>query len=377
MGPPARVVCYGLAMRARIVSATDDHLDEAAALLRAGEVVAVPTETVYGLAARACDEAAVARVFASKERPRFDPLIVHVAPFALDDVVGRLAALGLVDEAALSEAARERVSSLARAFWPGPLTLVLPKGPAVPELVTSGLGSVAVRMPRHEVAQRLIARTGPLAAPSANRFGRVSPTSAEDVLAELGERIALIVDGGRCEVGVESSVVSVERDGEGTLLRPGGTPREEIERVFGSALSLPAPSMKPPEKEGEGAQTSPGMLASHYAPDKRLVLLPGRATELGPSLLPSELAPTAPVGLLCQAGDEARIAEAVSRRLGREVVVRVLSRAGDLIEAARHLFASLRALDASAAVLLYAELPEDERGLAHAIADRLRRAAAR
>ncbi len=342
-----------------IAPPTDENLARAAALLSRGELVGVPTETVYGLAADALDAAAVARIFAAKERPTFDPLIVHVAAAR-----GRLAALeedGVVAAGALAPSGRERAETLMAAFWPGPLTLVLPRGPRVPDLVASGLPTVAVRVPRHPVAQALLERAGrPLAAPSANRFGRISPTCAQDVEDELHDRVAMILDGGRCPIGVESTVVAVAPDGALTLLRPGGTPVEEIARAVGVTPSRPT-------ETGEAA--APGMLPSHYAPRAKVVLLDGP--------LPDDAAARFQrrgqrLGVLAQAGDAA----ALRARLGVDEV-RVLSPTGDEAEAARNLFAALRALDEAGVDPILAELPPDARGLRHAIRDRLVRAAAR
>ncbi len=338
-------------MSAEIVGATAEELERARRELLAGGVVAIPTETVYGLAGVATDPAAVARIFAAKERPTFDPLIVHVGHVRAAGV-DQLAAAGIVDADGLGEVARARADALMRAFWPGPLTLILPRGEAIPDLVTSGLDTVAVRMPRHPVAERLLALLGkPLAAPSANRFGRISPTTAAHVAAELGDRIALIVDGGPCAVGVESTIVALDRDGALTLLRPGLLGAEAIGAAAGTTVARAARVSDTP--------SAPGMLASHYAPRKPL--------RLGE--------PAGDVGYLAFSGDAA----AIAARLGPRAVVRVLSPSGDLAEAARNLFARLRELDESAAETLVAEpvptaLAAD--GLGHAIADRLQRAAA-
>ncbi len=324
-----------------------EGIGEAVALLRAGQVVAIPTETVYGLAGLATSEDALERIFKAKDRPTFDPLIVHVSGIAQAEALA----------GELTGAARDRARALAARFWPGPLTLVLPRGPDVPDLATSGLPTVALRCPRHDVALELVARAGPLAAPSANRFGRISPTSAADVVEELSGRVALVVDGGPCAVGVESSIVAIDEDGGLTLLRPGGVASSDLEAAAGAPLRRP-----------EGGVLAPGMLPSHYAPRKRLVPLRARVADLEappPGELPARL------GLL--AFDDAA-GERFARLCGRAVVARVLSPEPD--EAARHLFAALRALDASDAELLFAEPVPVLEGLGHAIADRLGRAAA-
>src|SRR5262245_44994878 len=209
----------------------------------------MPTVTDYWFVANAFDAASVARIFAAKDRPSFDPLIVHVVrpPGPLErEVLSGLHDLGLVDVARLPQLARERADILLRKFWPGPLTLVLPRGPRVPHLVTSGLETVAMRMPSHPVAQALLKVLGlPLAAPSANRFGRISPTTAVHVVEELGERVGIVLDGGASTVGVESTVVAISPDGTLTLMRPGGTPVEAIERAASVRLARPPQRAEP------------------------------------------------------------------------------------------------------------------------------------
>ncbi len=348
----------------RILAATPEAIAEAAALLRAGELVAVPTETVYGLAAIATRDDALARIFEAKERPTFDPLIVHVA--SLEEFLEG----PLVDWSCLDAVASETAERLARAFWPGPLTLVLPKQATVPDLATSGLPTVAVRLPRHEVARALINAVGaPLAAPSANRFGRISPTTARAVVEELGGRIPLVLDGGRCAVGVESTVIQVRPDGALSLLRPGGTPVEEIERVAGRRSRFEGPV-------ASGAMPGPGMLESHYAPARPLLLLPRRLNLMSPdelaSWLPAGARAVAVLRLFASPPTEPRWPAGV-RCLATQTLA---SHEGDWNEAACHLFASLRALDASGADCLLAEPCEARVGLAYAIGDRLRRAAA-
>lgn len=225
-------------------------LRHAAGLLRSGRLVAFPTETVYGLGANALDADAVARIFEAKGRPLTSPLIVHVASEEiLRDVVAEWP---------------DNAHRLAQKFWPGPLTLVLPKQPAVPDLVTAGLPTVGVRMPSHPVALALIRETGlPLAAPSANRFTQLSPTTAEHVRQSLGDRVDMILDGGPCHVGIESTVLSLATTPP-TLLRPGGISRAQIEAVIGSIQVL--------TKTVEGPHASPGLHAKHYSPRTKLVL---------------------------------------------------------------------------------------------------------
>ncbi|AWI91823.1 threonylcarbamoyl-AMP synthase [Methylobacterium sp. DM1] len=315
------------------LAADADGLARAAALLRAGRLVALPTETVYGLGADATDPEAVAAIYAAKGRPRFNPLIAHVAtPEAA-------LAEGVFDEAALR---------LAKKFWPGPLTLVVPAAPggSVCDLARAGLDSVALRVPAHAAARALLERVGrPVAAPSANRSGRVSPTSAEHVLSDLEGRIAAVLDGGECPVGVESSVVAC-LGGSPRLLRPGGVTRQALAAVLGFD----------PEAAGDPGSrpVGPGLLASHYAPRAGVRLgavriEPGEAVLLFGAFRPAGL-------------ERAAAAESLSER-------------GDSAEAAARLFGALRRLDASGAPTI-AVVPVPEDGLGEAINDRLRRAAA-
>ncbi len=311
---------------------------EAAAQLRAGGVVAFPTETVYGLGADAFNERAVARVFELKGRPRFDPLIVHVAETA--------------DVETVASAFPAEARRLAEAFWPGPLTLVLPKREAVPDLVTAGLGTVGVRRPGHETAQALIAAAQtPIAAPSANRFGRISPTTAQHVRAEFGDAVG-VLDGGPCATGVESTVVSLT--GEPVVLRLGGVAVEAIEAVLGRAVAVARP--KQGGDEAEEGRASPGMLERHYAPGTRLVMVEDAA-----GLDPAGLG--ARVGLLALDAEPG----------GGWAAVEDLGGADDLAGAAARLFAAMRRLDEAGLDAIVAVRVPD-RGLGRAINDRLRRA---
>lgn len=309
-------------------------IGHAADLLRAGEVVAIPTETVYGLAANAFDEVAVLKIFQAKQRPAFDPLIVHVHDRAQ---AGRLAAQLPPGATVLMER-----------FWPGPLTLVLPKAGRVPDLVTSGLDTVAVRMPAHPKALQLLRLLHfPLAAPSANPFGYVSPTTAQHVADQLGGKIPYILDGGPCTVGVESTIIGWEREaGTWVLYRPGGTPIEAVEAVIGAVGTA----------QKQVLPASPGMLESHYAPRKP-VFIGG-------------------VNALLNAHAGKRIAVISFARRHDAMYNEILSATGDLAEAARNLFAALRTLDNSDADVILAEVFPQE-GLGAAINDRLRRASAK
>ncbi|HEX6852123.1 MAG TPA: L-threonylcarbamoyladenylate synthase [Candidatus Polarisedimenticolaceae bacterium] len=346
-------------METRVLPPTPETIAQAAAALRHGDLVGIPTETVYGLAGNALDAHALASIFAAKERPSFDPLIVHIG--------GAIDATGLVDLSAFGACARDRLRALVDAFWPGPLTLVLPKTPMVPDLATSGLATIALRAPSHPVARALIAAAGvPLAAPSANRFGRISPTTASDVVQELWGRVSMVIDGGPCAVGVESTVVAIDPEGGLRLLRPGGISRESLIAVTGAPVAVV------PRVVGPGAPArSPGMLESHYAPVKPLHLLPRAILALN-DVERRELLP-AGAGILAASGDAEAIAAACA---GPPTILRVLSPSGDAEEAARNLFAALRALDASEATTLVTEPWPGEEGLGYAIADRLRRATA-
>jgi L-threonylcarbamoyladenylate synthase len=320
----------------RVVKADSGASAAAARCLAAGGLVAFPTETVYGLGADAQDGIAVARLYDAKGRPAFNPLIAHVPD------------LGAARELAQFDATAER---LAAAFWPGPLTLVLPKAPAcaVADLATAGLDSIAVRVPDHPVARDILAAFGrPVVAPSANRSGHVSPTTAQHVLTDLRGRIDLIVDGGATPVGVESTIVACL--GAPALLRPGGVPRAAIERVLGRALG--DTPMQDATDEGE-ALLAPGQLASHYAPRSPL-RLDATSVSAGEALLAF--------------GAELPAGSTPVRTLN-------LSARGDLIEAAANLFSHLRALDAAGAYAI-AVMPVPHEGLGEAINDRLQRAAA-
>jgi L-threonylcarbamoyladenylate synthase len=329
-----------------------NDVSRAADILRSGGLVAFGTETVYGLGVNALDEQAVARVFEAKNRPHFDPLIVHIADRKWID---RLAEQ-------LSPAAK----ALADSFWPGPLTIVLPKREIVPDLVTSGLPSVAIRMPSHPLALELLNKVDlPIAAPSANPFGQISPTTAQHVLDNLGDRIDLILDGGPCDVGVESTVVlmTVERP---RILRHGGVTQEQLEQVVGPVeVHCPEDNGESPtstQDHGRGTQAgvvAPGMLAQHYSPTTPLALV----NDVSAVSFSGKR-----VGLL-------RLSKSsnVADEEPEFAVVETLTDDGDLRTAAAGFFAALRRLDSSGLDLIVAEsFPEE--GLGRALNDRLRRA---
>lgn len=313
---------------ARVVRADAAAIDEAARLLRAGELVVFPTETVYGLGADAANDQAIAAIFAAKNRPRFNPLIVHVAELAA------------AEQIALFDG---RARTLAGRFWPGPLTLVLARRETarISRLACAGLPTVAVRVPGHPLAQALLRATGlPIAAPSANPSGAISPSRAEHVATgPLARRVALILDGGPCPVGVESTIVDLSGE-EPQLLRPGGIAMEAIEAVLGR--------LRRPAMDEGTAPRAPGMLRRHYAPSRPVRLGASRARP-GEALL--AFGPDAPADAALN-----------------------LSPSGDLEEAAANLFAMLHALDRPPTTAI-AVMPIPETGLGRAINDRLRRAA--
>jgi L-threonylcarbamoyladenylate synthase len=312
-----------------IFAPTPENLEKAAALLRAGRLVAFPTETVYGLGGDARDDRAVAAIYAAKGRPRFNPLILHVAEIAF---AARFVRIGPLAE------------KIMRAFWPGPLTLVLPRVPegGVSLLASAGLETLAVRFPAHPVAQDLIRRSGlPIVAPSANASGRLSPTEAAHVAESLGDGVEMILDDGRTQVGVESTVLDLT-EGAPTILRPGGVTKEKLVALLGPVRE----SQSDPE-----APKSPGQLSSHYAPKAPLRM---NAREAGP--------------------DEAFLTFGPEEALTGGALRLNLSPSGDTAEAAANLFAFLRRADlATPACIAVAPIPDE--ALGHAINDRLRRAA--
>jgi L-threonylcarbamoyladenylate synthase len=333
-------------------------MPRAASIIRAGGLVAFPTETVYGLGANAFDAPAVARIFEAKGRPTFDPLIVHIAERA--DLSRLFTDDALVDP---------RITILADAFWPGALTIVAAARPEVPGLVRAGLDTVGVRLPRHETALALIRAAGtPIAAPSANRFGRLSPTTADHVLEQLDGRIDAVLLGEATDIGVESSVVALDSSGPARLLRHGGIPLEDLARVLADHGGIVA--VAPTAQPGVPLQ-APGMTESHYAPIVPLLLVTGEfpagVTECA-LLAPDRTTLTQLEGLAAASGATVHASVALSESL-------------DPVAAAAHLFERLHDLEATllrsavpAAKIIAAPYPEG--GLGSAIADRLRRAAA-
>lgn len=341
----------------RVLSPDAPGLMEAAELLRTGSPVGMPTETVYGLAARFDDLEAVAAVYEAKDRPSFDPLIVHIAH---PEELPRLVCLDSFSPTG------QGVLQQLMGLWPGPLTLVLPKSDEVSALVTAGLPTVAVRCPDHPVAREMVRLAGsPLVAPSANRFGHVSPTLAAHVQEELGARVAAVVDGGPCQVGIESTILQVDAQGQMTLLRPGVLTREDLSAIIGPVRV----------RDASEAVTAPGQMDRHYAPRTRLESLAGDVNSLtDASLNQGTSGEGRPLALLCVFPPKAKVLEAIGQRYGGQVHARVLAPDGRLATAAQNLFACLRDLDALEPSVILAEAVPGETGLAYALQDRLRRA---
>ena len=307
-------------------------LNKAISLLNAGELVAIPTETVYGLAGNAVDEKAVTKIFSVKNRPQFDPLIVHVPGL---EQIGRY-----VDDVP------EKAIILAKKFWPGPLTLVLKKKSIIPDLVTAGMDTVGIRCPNHKLTRELLVKLSfPLAAPSANPFGYVSPTTAQHVNGQLGEKISYILDGGTCPVGIESTIIGFE-EGDPVVYRLGGLSLEDIEATIGP-VALRSHSTSNPK--------APGQLKSHYAPGKKVIL--GNIEQLLKEYVEDETAVLS-----------------FSRNFNNRFQF-ILSPSGQMDEAAQNLFTALRTLDKMPVRIILTELVPQS-GLGRAINDRLRRAAA-
>lgn len=318
----------------KILKANADSIKEAAEFIKAGKLVAFPTETVYGLGADAFNPIAVAKIFEVKRRPSFDPLIVHIADFSIVDK--------------LSSYIPNKAKELIERFWPGPLTIVVKKTPLVPDIVTAGLSTVAIRMPKHPVAKAIIEEAGtPIAAPSANIFGRISPTTAEHVIEQLNDSIDLIIDGGSCPLGIESTVIEItDFTEEVVLLRPGSLPVEEIEKILGP-VKKNYHSKKQPR--------CPGQLKKHYSPNTPIKFITEHHS----------IANKDKAGLLVfTPKEEVHLYKAAE----------ILSLRGDLCEAAANLFQALHRLDKANVEIIYVE-PLPEEGLGRAIMDRLYKAA--
>ena len=345
-----------------LLSSSSGDVALAAAALASGALVAFPTETVYGLGGDAFSAPALARIFDVKNRPRFDPLIIHIAGL---ETLERL-----VDFKALSAGATGTLRLLSERLWQGPLTLILPKRAELPDLATAGLPTAAIRFPSHRTAQKLIGlSTGAVAAPSANPFGYLSPTRAEHVVSQLGEKVDYIIDGGRTDLGVESTVLDIASSPAPRILRPGGCSREEIEALIGpvefsppSGGGVPGQPLSQEELRSQGEVRSPGQLKSHYAPRTPLTLYRrGALAGLPPVKGEGRLYFERPKGAAPAGGEEG---------------IRILSETGNMTEAAANLFEMLHELDGLGLSLIRAE-EAPSRGLGEAINDRLRRAGAK
>lgn len=330
-------------MQTKLLPADEAGIREAAALLRQGEVVGIPTETVYGLAANALDPQAAAKIYAAKGRPSDNPLIVHIADYhTIDDLVAGKPALA---------------DRLAEAFWPGPLTMIFPKGEKIPFATTGGLDTVAVRMPAHPAAQAIIRACGlPLAAPSANISGRPSPTKAAHVLHDMEGRIPLILDGGECQVGVESTVIAVDEDCV-RLLRPGGITVEMLSQYCEVVVD---DGVLHQLKEGQQA-LSPGMKYKHYAPQAQVLILDGSEQQFADY-----------VNAHAEDGVFAMACENTARSL--QVPVLPFGGEGEEAAQAKRLFDCLRECDEKSARIVYVRMPESA-GMGLAVLNRLLRAA--
>ena len=333
-------------MNTQVLPVNEESIALAAKLLQQGELVALPTETVYGIAADARNGEAVKKIFEAKGRPQDNPLIVHIC--------GMEMLHGIVSEVP------ERAKKLAAAFWPGPLTMVMPRGPEVSEVTCAGLDTVGVRMPSHPVVQAVIKASGvAFAAPSANLSGKPSPTNAQDVFTDMDGRLPLILDGGECDVGVESTVISVVGE-KPTLFRPGHITLEDLERALGEEVEVSKAIL---EKLPEGAVVrSPGMKYKHYAPKADVTLLDGTFEQFKAYVdAHADQNPSC----LCFTGE--------AEKLGVPCVE--YGREGDGADQARHIFRSLRALDEQGDAVVYARCPQKD-GLSMAVYNRLIRAAA-
>ena len=336
----------------KFLPVTPKSLEQAAKILQSGGLVAFPTETVYGLGADAYNPQAVAKIFEAKGRPKFDPLIVHISAI---ETLKNVAALSLLDKET-----NKKLFLLAENFWPGPLSIILPKNEKIPGLVTSGLSTVAVRFPDHEAALHLISSSGgAVAAPSANPFGSLSPTRAEHVRNSMGEKVDMILDGGQTRIGLESTVLDIT-GGKIKILRPGGTPKEAIEKLAGKIKNY--------EPKSNDAFASPGQLKNHYAPKTKLFTL--TQDEIIQKPYEQDCAFLFFDGYARDAWLTER-----GKAVNKEEIIRVLSETGDLLEAAACLFETLHELDNLNIFRIFAQLAPKQ-GLGEAINDRLIRGAA-
>lgn len=349
---------------ATIYSPTSENLKRVATLLENGQVVGVPTETVYGLGGLLFEESALDKIFSVKGRPKSDPLIVHVE--LQTSTLAALNKMNLIDTHALSDLAVRTTDQLIRKFWPGPLTLVLPKAEDVPYSATAGTETVALRAPKHDVLRALLQLLQqPLCAPSANRFGRISPTSALDVEEELGGKISAILDGGVCEIGLESTIIRIHENGDLEELRPGKISASEIEGVVSSKFRT----------FSRKTIASPGSLPDHYAPKTQAFYVPFGILEKMAipgwvEKLPEKL------GYIAFGGAKDSVLKMATGLFERKIEVATLSTQSGIEEAAHNFYMTLRKIDHLDIEMILIELPpETSNSLALALADRIRRAA--
>ena len=369
-----------MSFETKILNADEQNIAILVQHLRSDELVAVPSETVYGLAGRGLSESAMRKIFAAKERPLFDPLILHIAsPSSTQNSNWQtLLETGLIQVEHLPKNLISSLEKLVNQFWPGPLTLVLPRSAKVSDIATSGLETVAIRMPAHPVFQSLLQALGePLAAPSANRFGRISPTESAHVYSELKDRIGYILEGGNCQYGVESSIVGFElsqnSEYEFIMYRPGSLSLEDLEKASGAKIRRALHADKP---------IAPGMLKSHYAPKKAFSLQEQSIEQWDSSVFLKILEhcnSKKQVGILLAKTAEQKAYQVLeSKNIPLEQIqILRLSEGDDSFQAAKNLFKYLRILDASSVESIFAEIWPDEKALGFAIQDRMKRAAAK
>ena len=354
------------ASKTKLLNPIAENIEIAVNALKSGDVIGLPTETVYGLAGNALSDEAVAKIFLFKSRPSFDPLIVHV-PETLKSCE-KLHDLNLISISTMTALQIESSNRLMESFWPGPLTIIFPKHPRISDLVTSSLETVGLRSPAHPVAQEVLKRSGlPLAAPSANQFGRISPTKAEHVLAELGAHLNYCLEGGECSVGLESTICSVDSEGSVNILRPGGVSIEALQKALGarfhglhSELGLPSIAARSP--------IAPGLLESHYAPRKPMYRWEGNISEIDFTKLKNTLSVLTPFIL------SADIRNKFLNVFSEVQFYHLAENENDSVQGAKTLFSQLRDLDKSDSEMILCTIPDFRSGLWPAIRDRLTRA---
>jgi len=376
-------------METKILSCQLDNLNESLArskeALIHGEVLGFPTETVYGLAGNAFNENAIQKIFSTKERPTFDPLIVHIPAFeTFDETKKYLSAQSIVQFEKISEKALSVLQKIITRFWPGPLTLILPKGNNISDLITAGLPTVAIRMPAHPIAQKILnSLSFPLAAPSANRFGKISPTCANDVLKELSNKIPFILDGGPCEIGLESTVVWLEPEtGFLKILRAGKISQQELEKISPTKSNTPSNNLESQDFNETESLPSPGLLKSHYAPNIPLFLSTLTTQNMNNFIQKiSEQTPVKKVGVLLFKTEIDKAKNIFEKYFNETkttmptLVFKKLPAQTDIESTARCFFQSMRELDEIKADWIFSEPCPTQTPLGYAIQSRLLKAA--